>query len=431
MTMTAMLPAASVGAVRELADIQALDAADPLSRFRERFVISEPNVVYLDGNSLGRLPVASRERLGRVVDDEWGTELVRGWSRWLDEPTRVGDLLARDVLGAEPGEVLVGDSTTVNLFKLTHAAASLARQQDPERRVLVTTADNFPTDRYVLEGVAGQLGMELRLVDAGKLDAALGPDTALLSVSHVEYASGGRHDLAGITALARSHGTRVLWDLSHSAGAVPVELTASGAELAVGCTYKYLNAGPGAPAYLYVSRGLQPLLRSPIWGWFSQADQFEMKAGYAPAPGIGRFAAGTPPILGLPLVEAGAQLIGEAGIAALAAKSVALTELIIELADAWLTPLDFHVVTPREASRRGAHVSLAHPQARQICRALIESADVIPDFRAAADGSGTIRLGPAPLYTRYADVWEAMVRLRNLVTAGDHVGFSEATGRVS
>jgi kynureninase len=426
-----MLPAASVCSVRELADIEALDAADTLARFRERFVIAEPNVIYLDGNSLGRLPLASRERLQHVVDDEWGTELVRGWSRWLDEPTRVGDLLARDVLGAEPGEVLIGDSTTVNLYKLAHAAASLARQEDPARRVLVTTADNFPTDRYVLEGLAGQLGMQLRLVEAGDLEAALGPDTALLCVSHVEYATGERHDLAGITALARSHGTRVLWDLSHSAGAIPVELTASGAELAVGCTYKYVNAGPGAPAYLYVRRELQPLLRSPIWGWFSQADQFEMTAGYEPTQGIGRFAAGTPPILGLPLVEAGTQLIGEAGIATLAAKSVALTALIIELADAWLAPLDFDVVTPREPSRRGAHVSLAHPQARQICRALIESADVIPDFRAAADGSGTIRLGPAPLYTRYGEVWEAMTRLRDLVATGGHLRFSAATGRVS
>jgi kynureninase len=215
-----MLPAVSVCDVLEKSDIDALDAADPLARFRDRFVIADPHVIYLDGNSLGRLPLASRERLHRAVDDEWATELVRGWSRWIDEPTRVGDVLARVVLGAEPGEVLIGDSTTVNLFKLAHAAAVLAREQDPARCVLVTTADNFPTDRYVLEGLAGQLGMQLRVVATmDDVQAALGPDTALLCVSHVDYASGERYDLAGITAMARRRGVRVLWDLSHSAGA--------------------------------------------------------------------------------------------------------------------------------------------------------------------------------------------------------------------
>jgi kynureninase len=278
--------------------------------------------------------------------------------------------------------------------------------------------------------------MELRFIDAAAgleaaVEAALGPDTALLSLSHVEYASGERYDLAGITTLARSRGVRVLWDLSHSAGVVPIELTASGAELAVGCTYKYLNAGPGAPAYLYVSRELQPVLRSPIWGWFSQADQFGMAPAYEPAAGILRFATGTPPILGLPLVATGAEIVGEAGIQALAAKSVALTELIIELSDAWLRPLGFRVATPRDPARRAGHVSLAHERARQICRALIDGAGVIPDFRADADGGGTLRLGPAPLYTRYSDVWEAMSRLRDLVAAGDHLAFSAQAGRVT
>jgi kynureninase len=431
-----MLPAASVCGVREKTDIEALDAADPLAGFRERFVIAEPDVIYLDGNSLGRLPSASRDRLNHVVDAEWGVELVRGWSRWIDEPTRVGDLLARDVLGARPGEVLVGDSTTVNLFKLAHAAATLARSEDPARRVLVTTADNFPTDRYVLEGLAESLGMELQLVPAASgleaaLENALGPQTALLCLSHVEYASGERYDLAAITRLARHHGVRVLWDLSHSAGAVPIDLTAAGAELAVGCTYKYLNAGPGAPAYLYVSEELQPALRSPIWGWFSQADQFGMAPAYQPAAGILRFATGTPPILGLPLVAIGAELIGEAGIHALAAKSVALTELIIELSDEWLAPLGFRVATPRDPLRRGGHVSLAHAHAHQICQALIETAGVIPDFRAGPDGAGTIRLGPAPLYTRYADIWEAMTRLRNLAAAGTHLAFNAQPGRIT
>jgi kynureninase len=426
----------SLSGVPDRAAIAALDAADPLARFRERFVIAEPDVIYLDGNSLGRLPLRSRPVLDRVIDEEWGTDLVRGWSHWIDEPIRVGDVLARDVLGAQPGEVLVGDSTTVNLYKLAFAAATLAREEDPARTVLVTTADNFPTDRYILEGLAQQLGMQLRLVPVGSsleaaLETALGPDTALVCLSHVEYASGERYDLAAITTLGRHRGARVLWDLSHSAGAVPIRLAQSGAELAVGCTYKYLNAGPGAPAYLYVHRDLQPLLRSPIWGWFGQADQFGMADAYDPAAGILRFAAGTPPILGLPLVDVGAQLIGEAGIDALATKSAGLTELMIELADEWLTPLGFRVATPREPQRRGGHVSLAHEHARQICRALIESAGVIPDYRAGPDGSGTVRLGPAPLYTSYGDVLEAMSRLRDLVSAGDYLRFSADTGRVT
>ncbi len=419
----------------------ALDADDPLAALRERFVISDPDLIYLDGNSLGRLPKSSAARLAQVVESEWGHDLVRGWERWIDEPARVGDVLARDVLGAEPGEVLVGDTTTVNLFKLLAAAAELARQESPARTTLVTTAANFPTDRYVIEGLARLLNLRVELLrpDAGALGASLerelaaglGARAAVLCLSHVEYASGELHDLERLTAVAKAHGVRIVWDLSHSAGAVPVRLAASGVELATGCTYKYLNAGPGAPAYLYVRSALQAQLRSPIQGWFSQQDQFGMAERYTPARGILRFATGTPPILGLPLVEIGAQLVGAAGIDALAAKSGRLTALMIELADAWLEPLGFTVATPRDPVRRAGHVNLAHRQARQICRALIEQAKVVPDYRAAADGAGTIRLGPAPLYTRYTDVWDGLDRLRALVASGGHEGFSAESGRVT
>jgi kynureninase len=413
----------------------ALDVADPLAAMRSRFVVADPDLIYLDGNSLGRLPIAAKAALHEVVTAQWGEHLVRAWPGWIDEPVRVGDVLAGCVLGAETGEVLVGDSTTVNLFKLATAAAAAAREADPRRTMLVTTASNFPTDRYVLEGVADLLDMRLRLIgDAEPVDApgsAFGPDSALLCLSHVEYVSGERRDLASITALARERGVRVLWDLSHSAGSVPTELAAAGADLAVGCTYKYLNAGPGAPAYLYVRRDLQPVLGTPIRGWFGQQDQFAMNRGYQPADGIRRFAAGTPPILGLPLVEIGARLVAEAGIDRLAAKSAQLTQAIIELSDAWLAPLGFRMITPRAAARRGAHVSLAHPMAWQICQALIEDAGVIPDYRAQAYGDGTIRLGPAPLYTRYVDVWDAMERLRDLVAAGRHTLFGADAGRVT
>ncbi len=331
----------------------------------------------------------------------------------------------------KPGEVLIGDSTTVNLFKLGAAAASAARETDPRRTVIVTNETNFPTDRYVLGGVAELLGMTLRLIAADELDLALGEDTALLCLSHVEYDTGERRDIAAITENARRHGVRVLWDLSHSAGSVPVQLASAQAELAVGCTYKYLNAGPGAPAYLYVRRDLQPLLQTPIKGWFGQQDQFGMARDYVPAEGIRRFAAGTPPILGLPLVERGATLIAEAGIERLASKSVTLTSMIIELADAWLAPLGFRVATPRDPNRRGAHISLTHASALQICRALIEEAGVVPDYRAGGDGDGLIRLGPAPLYTRHVDVWDAMARLRDLVDTGGHQKFSGEAGRVT
>jgi kynureninase len=411
----------------------ALDVADPLAPLRSRFVIADPELIYLDGNSLGRLPVAAGVALRGAVGKQWGEQLVRAWPDWIDEPTRVGDVLAAGVLGAEPGEVLVGDSTTVNLFKLAAAAATVARERDPRRTVIVTNDANFPTDRYVLEGVAQLLGMQLRLIAADELDSAIGPDTALLCLSHVEYVSGERRDLAAITTLARERGVRVLWDLSHSAGSVPVNLAAAQGDLAVGCTYKYLNAGPGAPAYLYVRRELQPLLQSPIRGWFGQRDQFAMERDYAPAEGIRRFAAGTPPILGLPLVELGAKLVAEAGIERLAAKSVTLTAMIIELADAWLAPLGFGVATPRDPSRRGAHVSLAHASALQICRALIEDAGVVPDFRAGEgpDPGGMIRLGPAPLYTRHVEVWDAMARLRDLVASAGHTRFPTDPGRVT
>jgi kynureninase len=422
----------------------ALDAADPLAAMRSRFVIADPGLIYLDGNSLGRLPIASQAALSEVACTQWGERLVRAWPDWIDEPTRVGDVLAAGVLGAEPGEVMIGDSTTVNLFKLAAAAAATAREVDQERTVIITNDANFPTDRYVLDGVADLLGMRLHLLvarDQDTFDAlrdAIGPQTALVCLSHVEYDSGERRDLAAVTELARLHGVRVLWDLSHSAGSVPVQLAAAQAELAVGCTYKYLNAGPGAPAYLYVRSDLQPLLQTPIRGWFGQQDQFAMEREYAPAAGIRRFAAGTPPVLGLPLVEIGANLVAEAGIDRLAAKSVTLTSMIIELADAWLTPLGFHVATPRDPGRRGAHVSLGHASALQICRALIQDAGVVPDHRASTGGErddggdgGIIRLGPAPLYTRHVDVWDAMARIRELVASGRHARFGSDPGRVT
>ena len=391
-----------------------LDAADPLATLRDRFVHAEPGLIYLDGNSLGRLPRATTERIGEVVAQQWGAGLVRGWADWVSLPQRAGDLLGDVLLGAAPGQVVVSDSTTVNLYKLAWAAL----RAQPGRRVIVTDDDNFPTDRYVLAGVAEQSGAELRMIhtdlDEGISPAAVaeavGPDTALVSLSHVAYRSGALADMAGLTALAHEAGALVLWDLCHSAGSVPVELDACSADLAVGCTYKYLNAGPGAPAFLYVRQDLQSRLRQPIQGWFGQRGQFEMGPAYDPLPTVARFTTGTPNILGTVAVEEGVRLLGEAGIGALRDKGILLTSYLIALADAWLVPLGCTLATPRDPLRRGSHVSLHHPEAWRISQALIR-AGVVGDYRVP----DRLRLGPAPIYTRFTDLWDALTILREII----------------
>jgi kynureninase len=414
----------------ERSHAEALDAADPLAAFRDRFVFDDPETIYVDGNSLGRLPLETVERLRERVS-EWGSRLVTAWPDWIELPERVGDLLAT-LLGARPGEVVMADSTTVNLYKLAAAALDVRLG----RRAIVTDAANFPTDRYVFEGLAARGAAVLRLLETDPIegpsateveDACAAGDVAFVSLQHVDYRSGALADMAAITAVAHDAGALVLWDLSHSAGAVPVRLNQVGADLAVGCTYKYLNAGPGALAYLYVREELQEELRSPIWGWFGQRGQFLMGPGYDPAPGVARFLAGTPPVLDLTAAEVGIRLTAEAGLEALRAKSVALTELAVELHDAWLAPLGFDLGSPRQPHRRGGHVSLRHKEAWPICRALHERAKVVPDFRAP----DSIRIGLPPLYTRFVDVWDALDRLRGLVEAGVHHEVDAGPARVT
>jgi kynureninase len=409
---------------------EALDEADPLASLLAESIVTDPDLLYLDGNSLGRLTQRARRRLLQLIDDEWAGGLVRSWESWIDLPTEVGDVLARHLLGAQPGEVVVGDSTTVDLYK----AATAAIAARPDARAVVTDDDNFPTDRYVLEGLAARHGLEYREVpsdavagpDAGVIAAAL-DDAALLCLSHVAYGSAALADMGGLTALAHEHGALALWDLSHSVGSVPIELTATGADLAVGCTYKYVNGGPGAPAFTYVRRELQDVLRQPIWGWFGQRDQFAMALGYTPVDGIRSWLTGSPAVLGLACVDAGVGLLLEAGIERLRAKGMGLTSLIVDLADAWLAPLGFTLTSPRAAERRGSHVALAHPDAWRISQALIEVAGVVPDFRAP----DRLRLGPAPIATRFVDVWDALDRVRHLVESGAHERYVPAPRRIT
>ena len=347
----------------------ALDEADPIASLRDAFVNDDPELIYLDGNSLGRLPKTTPDRVARLVRDEWGSGLVRSWRTWVDLPFTAGDLIGSSLLGAGEGQVVVSDSTTVNLYKL--AAAALDAR--PGRTVIVADDDNFPTDRYALEGLAAQRGLELRLVhsdiDAGlDLDAlreAVDDDTALVSLSHVAYRSGALLEMTVVNEIVHGAGALMLWDLCHSVGAVPLELDASGADLAVGCTYKYLNGGPGAPAFLYVRRELQDALRQPIWGWFGQRDQFAMGPTYDPVPGIGRFLVGTPPIAGIAAVEEGVRLLAEAGIERLRAKGLALTAYLIELAEAWVPGLD--LASPADPRRRGSHSAWGTTPMRSTC----------------------------------------------------------------
>lgn len=413
---------------------EALDAADPLAGFRARFSGADEDgpdrMLYLDGNSLGRMPLATPAAVTRVVEQEWARGLVGSWSQWIGAATRLGDQLGAGVLGAGPGQVLVGDSTTVNLYKLLVAGAA-AR---PGRDVLVCTADDFPTDRYVVAGVAEARGMTVREIEADidegldldVLAAALDERVAVVVLSLVAYRSGALADVAEVTRLVHESGALLLWDLSHAVGAVPVDLDATGADLAVGCTYKYLNGGPGAPAFLYVRRDLQAELRSPIQGWFGQRDQFAMGPAYEPAEGIERFGVGTPPVIGMAAVEVGAGVVAEAGIEALAAKGRAMTDLVVALGDEWLVPSGVALASPRQAVRRGSHVTFAHPQAWQLTQALVDRA-VVPDFRTP----DRVRLGPAPLYTRFVDVWDALDRFRAILTDRSFEAFPAERSRVT
>lgn len=383
-----------------------LDAADPLARFRDRFVGADTDLVYFDGNSLGRPVAAAADRLGEFVRQDWGGRLIRGWDEsWMELPTRLGDDLGRIALGAAAGQTAVGDSTTVWLYKLMRAAVDHAVRTDPRRTEIVIDTDNFPTDRYVAEGIAAERGLTLRWIEvdtsagvtAEQLTAAVGERTALVVLNHVAYRSAWLADLPDLTRVAHAAGALVLWDLCHSAGAVPVALDESDVDLAVGCTYKYLNGGPGSPAFGYVNARLQGELTQPIQGWMGHADPFLMGPGYRPAPGMRRFISGTPPILGMVAMQSMLELVEEAGIDAIRAKSVALTSYAVELADATLP--EVALASPRDPALRGGHVTLHHDRMREVTARLWER-DVVPDYR----DPGGLRIGLSPLSTSFDEV---------------------------
>lgn len=411
-----------------LAFARQLDAADELAPFRQAFVFADPGLIYLDGNSLGRLSQPVLKRVRTLLEQEWGEGLIRGWNAgWYESPARVGDKIGR-LIGAGPGQVVVTDSTSVNLFKLVLAALALR----PDRPRIVTDALNFPTDLYVLQGCVHLLGGRHRIdlvpadegdvaVDQEALFAAIDEQTALVTLSHVTFKSGFLYDMAAVTERAHQVGALVLWDLSHSAGVVPIELDRWGVGMAAGCTYKYLNGGPGSPAFLYLRRDLQGEVRSPIWGWFGQHNPFDFDLAYRPAAGVARFLAGTPPILSLLAMEAALDPLLEVGVGAIRDKSARLTSYLVYLVDTVLAPLGFALGSPREAPRRGSHVSVRHPEGYRINRALIEEMAVLPDFRPPDN----IRLGLAPLYTSFAEVWEAVERIRRVVEEGVYRRYDE------
>jgi kynureninase len=383
-----------------------LDAADPLARFRSMFVAADdPSVVaYLDGNSLGRPLTVTGERLAAFVTGEWGHGLIRSWDEsWMAEPVTVGDRLAEIALGAAPGQVIVADSTTVLLYKLIRAGVG-AR---PGRDEVVIDVANFPTDRFIVDGIAAELGLSVRYltpphaagVRPADVAAAIGERTALVVLSHVAYRSGFLADMAAITRAAHEAGALILWDLCHSAGVLPIELDACDVDLAVGCTYKYLNGGPGSPAFCYVATRLQEELRQPVWGWMGASDPFAMAAEYRPAKGIRKFISGTPPVLAMQPLKDMLELIAEASLAEVRRKSVALTSRAIALADEVLAPLGAVLASPRDAADRGSHVTVDHPRFAEVTAALWKSG-VIPDFR-PPDG---IRIGLSPLSTSFAEL---------------------------
>ena len=410
-----------------------MDASDSLAHFRDRFVITDPDLIYLDGNSLGRLPKITSNLTQQLVEEMWGQRLIRGWNEgWMELQEKIGAKMAT-LLGAAADEIIIADATSVNLFKLATAAVNFKKG----RHKIVTDNLNFPSDLYILQGVAQNAGRPLTIEVVPSADGIHGPvaglkqaidqETALVSLSHTVFKSAYTYNMQEITAVAHQAGAAMLWDMSHSVGSVLTDLHAAGATLAVGCTYKYVNGGPGSPAFMYIRRDWQEKLSNPITGWMGHQAIFDFDLRYERDPGLRHFLTGTPPILSTATIEPGLDLILEAGMENLRAKSVQQTAYLIYLWQEWLAPLGFSLFTPTEASMRGSHVSLSHPEAWLIDQALIQELNVIPDFRAP----DKIRFGIAPLYTTYLEIFEGMDRLRRAVSERLYQKYSEISKLVT
>ena len=406
----------------------ALDAADPLAPLRDQFELP-PGLIYLDGNSLGPLPRATAARVRQVVADEWGRGLIGSWNDagWIDLPQRIGDKIAR-LVGAGPGELVVADSTSVNLYKVASAALQAARADAAGRTRIVSERSNFPTDLYIAESLARQHGCELVLAaSADELPALLDERAALLMLTHVNYRSGRMHDMAALTAAAHAAGARVIWDLAHSAGAVPIDLHGAGADYAVGCGYKFLNGGPGAPAFVWVHPRHAGRFRQPLAGWMGHAAPFAFTPGYEPAPGIARYLCGTPPVISMAALDCGVDTVLAAeplgGMAALRAKSLALTRAFAELVESRCAGHGLALVSPRDDARRGSQVCFTHPSASYALIQALIARGVVGDFRAgdpshAPSAADILRFGFAPLYVRFVDVWDAVEHLVQVLQGG-------------
>ena len=412
-----------------------LDKNDPLAHFKSQFVVTDPEMCYLDGNSLGRLPKETISAVNNLMS-EWGSEVVTGWGHWVDEAQPTGDLLGQAALGAGPGQILVCDTTSVNFYQLCLAAVH-AR---PGRKTIITDAANFPTDRYILDGIAKQFGLKLVLIQNEDSAVAtherittqvlapyLNDDVALVTLQVIQYRSGARTDIKSITDQVRATGALVVWDASHAVGAIELNLDANGVDLCVGCTYKYGNSGPGSPAWLYVSKKIQKELQVPIQGWFAQDAQFEMGPVFERAQNIRGFQIASPSLIGIRCVQTAFSMIKEAGIDAIAQKAAVGTQMMIDLYDAWLAPLGFVLNTSRDPKERGGHISLVHPDAAQICVAMREISNVIPDYRTP----NSIRLAISPLPTSFVEVWDGFARTRDLVASGQYKTIKEGGSRVT
>ncbi len=421
----------------------AIDAADPLAKYKQAFQITDPDLCYLDGNSLGRMPLASVKAVNDFLTQEWGKELVDGWAHWIDEAQVAGNLLGRATLGAAEGQTLVQDTTSVNFYQLCHAAIK-AR---PGRKTVIIDSSNFPTDRYILSGIADSLGLKLitlnndgmggpgqvdvdadcELITPEILEPFLNDDVALVTLQVIHYRSGSRPDVKAITDLVRKHGGLVVWDASHAGGAIDLQFDDWGVDLAVGCTYKYGNSGPGSPAWLYIRKSMQSQVLPTIQGWFANDKQFEMGPFFEPADHIRRFQIASPSIMGIRAVQASYSMIEEAGMKTISEKAALGTDLILALYDAWLAPLGFTLLTPRDPNKRGGHITVGHPDAKKIAAAMRSMTNTIPDYRTP----DSIRLAIAPLPTSYTEVFDGLERMRDLVQSKKYLEIQDSGSRVT